>query len=100
MRMARRFSWYLAPPILQGVISFATLPIATLLLGPTEYGMYALLTSITALVTGIAGMSSSYPLAAHFKNQDEAGRRALVTTLVALNLMIALFLGAVSLERG
>jgi O-antigen/teichoic acid export membrane protein len=95
MKMMRRFSWYLAPPILQGIVSFATLPIATLVLGPTEYGMYALVTSITALATGIAGISASYPLAAHFKNSDEAGRRALVTTLVTLNLMIALFLGTV-----
>lgn len=80
--------------MLQGVISFAALPIATLVLGPTEYGMYALVTSTTALVTGIAGISASYPLATHFKNLDEVGRRALVTTLVTLNLMIALFLGA------
>ena len=94
MKVLSRFTWYLAPPMLQGVISFAALPIATLVLGPTEYGMYALVTSTTALVTGIAGISASYPLATHFKNLDEVGRRALVTTLVTLNLMIALFLGA------
>lgn len=93
MKVMHRFSWYVAPPILQGVVSFASLPIATLVLGPAEYGMYALVTSVTALVTGIAGLSAGYPLAVYFRNLDEAGQRILVTTLVALSLLVTSLFG-------
>jgi O-antigen/teichoic acid export membrane protein len=80
-------------------VSFLTLPLATLRLGPTEYGVYAMGTMVSAAVTMIAGMSANLVLAANVQTADPAQRRALLSTAVllttgtALGLALALTLG-------
>jgi O-antigen/teichoic acid export membrane protein len=65
-------------------VSFLTVPLATLRLGPAEYGVYAMGSMVSAAITMIAGMSANLVLAAHVQTEDPARRRALLSTAILL----------------
>ena len=97
-KMGGRFSWYLVPPVLQAGISFLTLPLTTLVIGPNEYGTYALLTTIAGTVGVLAGMSASMPIAANFSQLKNSKRSSLITFMLVASFVIALLLGVAILS--
>jgi O-antigen/teichoic acid export membrane protein len=90
-----RFRWFLTPTIIQALAALAMLPLVTIVLGPAEYGAFALVTSVTALGSTIAALGSSYVLAEAFGQQDEQRRRATVAGLTVATGSLAVVCAAV-----
>jgi O-antigen/teichoic acid export membrane protein len=88
MRAVHRFSLFLVPSVLQAAISFLLLPVSTYFLNPSDFGLFALITSITALIGVIATLGSSYVLARHFPVMGQAERVRLISTLVWIALIV------------
>lgn len=94
----QRFSLFVLPPLLQGGVGFLLLPVTTYILGPADYGAYALVTSVTALGGPLANLGSGYLLAAHYLELEPAEQRRLISTLLALGLgLLALFVSGLAL---
>jgi O-antigen/teichoic acid export membrane protein len=87
-----KFRWFLAPSIFQAGVAFATLPLATLILGPQDYGAYALVVAITGLASAIACMGSSYQLAHVFSSKDKERIRQLVSQQLVISLLLSALL--------
>jgi O-antigen/teichoic acid export membrane protein len=83
-----------AATLVTAAVGFLTVPLATLRLGPTEYGVYAMGGMVSAAITMIAGMSVNLVLAAQIQTQDRAERRVLLSTAVLLTSGTALALAA------
>ena len=103
MRATRRFSFFLAPSVIQGAIFFGTLPAATYILDPADYGLYALVTAFTAVGTVIATLGAGAVLAAHFPVLDFEERSRLISTMSlagALFFVVFAILFALAWEFG
>lgn len=81
-----RFSLFLAPSIFQVALSFLMLPLATLVVGPHEYGVFALASAYTAFGSAIATMGGSYVIAHRFPGSSEAEARELISTITLLGM--------------
>ncbi len=92
--MRARFGFFLAPSIFQALLGLALLPLATLVLGPEDYGTFAVVASITGLGTAVATTAAGMLLPAHYPVLSAAGRAGLVRALsycaAALGSMAAL----------
>lgn len=90
MSLAARFRWFLAPSVLQAGVAFLTLPLATLWLGPTEYGSFALVSALAALASALACFGSSYVFAiAHSSEQRSIRMGQAVSQQVVISLFAA-----------
>jgi len=78
MTILRRFRWFLAPTVVQAAVSFVMLPIVTRILGPADYGAFALALAIVTLGATVASLGSSYGLAEAFSQREERLRSAIV----------------------
>jgi len=93
LSLAGRFRWFLAPSFLQAGISFVSIPIATLWLGPADYGSFALVMSFSSLGCAISCLGSSFVFAKiHSSNQKVELMARVVTQqiLIAHSIAIAL----------
>jgi O-antigen/teichoic acid export membrane protein len=91
MNLAARFRWFLAPSVLQAAVSFLTLPIATLWLGPAEYGSFALVSALAGLASAVACLGSSYVFATvHSSEQRTVQMGQAVSQQVAISLSTSL----------
>lgn len=90
MKGINRFSLFLLPSIFQGAVSLATLPVATYILDPADYGIYALAISFTAFGTALATFGSSAVLAAHFPVVDFHEKARLISTLLSIGILLFL----------
>lgn len=97
MNVVKRFSLFLLPSVFQAVISFAVLPITTYLLGPEEYGLFALMSSITAIVSVIATMGIGYAVAADYQIIDELGKKRMIASIFAVSFLISIATSAIIL---
>lgn len=79
MNLTSKFRWFLAPSVLQAAVTFATLPLATLILGPQDYGAYAVVAAITGLASSVACLGSSYLLAQAFSSRKPKKIRQIVS---------------------
>lgn len=70
------------------------LPVMTAVLGPADFGLFALVAAITAVGSVFAGIGASYVLAAHFHSEELAERRRMVSTSMALSLGVGAIYGA------
>lgn len=95
MSLLVKFRWFLAPSIFQAGISFATLPVATLVLGPEDYGAFAVVAAIVGLASAIACLGSSYLLAQVFSGGDTVAIRQVVSKQLLASLGLAGFLAIV-----
>ena len=87
--MLSKFKWFLAPSILQAGLSFLTIPLATLILGPEDYGAFALITAITGLGTAVSCLGSSYLLSMMFSSSPLAVVKQFVSRQTIISLGIA-----------
>lgn len=92
MSLFAKFRWFLAPSIFQAGIAFATLPLATLILGPQDYGAYAVVAAITGLASAIACLGSSYLLAHVFTGKDKERIQQLVSQQLTISLLLSALL--------
>ncbi|HKY22419.1 MAG TPA: oligosaccharide flippase family protein [Vicinamibacterales bacterium] len=86
---ARRFSLFLAPSVLSMGVSFAVVPITTYVLGPPAFGIFGLMTALTAVGWTMSLIGSSAVCNMHFLALDAAERRRLVSTAFCVALAIA-----------
>jgi O-antigen/teichoic acid export membrane protein len=94
MTILARFRWFLAPTVAQAAVSFAMLPIVTRILGPADYGAFALAIAIVTLGVTVACLGSSYALAEGFSQQDEARRKAIVAGQAAASTLLGVLFAA------
>src|SRR5581483_1651646 len=94
MSLRKRFRWFLAPSIFQAILSIAVLPIATLVLGPSDYGAFAVVSAIAGVATALATSAAGMILPAHYSTLDEERLGGLVQALLYSALGIGIGLGA------
>ncbi|MEX2642219.1 MAG: lipopolysaccharide biosynthesis protein [Acetobacterales bacterium] len=86
----RRVLLFSVPPLFQSAVSFALLPLMTLVLGPRDYGTFALVTAVTSFGTALSTLGAGYVLAQRWPTAAEDERRRLVTSLLLLSVVVAL----------
>lgn len=86
----RNYLIYLLSPIIRTLLGIAVqIPITTYFLSPRDFGSFAVIAGVTALITAVATPSPSWVLNANFTTTPD--RAGLITTLlaVAIGLHIA-----------
>jgi O-antigen/teichoic acid export membrane protein len=68
--------------------------LTTFVIGPADYGLFALVSAITGMGLAIAPMGSSHIMAGYFLTSDEGERRVLLSTIFWMGLLV---LGAFTL---
>jgi len=86
--LAGRSVWYFFAPIGSSLISLATLPIATQVVGAPEYGALAVAVAIAALVTAIATASIGYVIPQFYLTENDTNRSEIASSAV-INVTIA-----------
>lgn len=94
MSFVRKFSFFLLPSVFQGVISIVILPITTRILGPEEYGVFALLTSLVGLGTVFASAGVGYVMAANYPVIADEEKKKLVSSTMIVGILIAFLFSA------
>ncbi len=89
MSFNRRVLLFSAPPAIQSAVSFALLPLMTLVLGPADYGAFALVTAVTSFGTALCTLGAGFVLAQRWPEADADTRRALVSSLFGLSVVLA-----------
>ncbi len=84
MKFGRNFSLFLLSALIQGGISFAMVPVSTYVLGPEDFGLFALVSVIPGLLTVIATMGADYLFAKYYPTANPDERRTLVSTVLAV----------------
>lgn len=92
MSLRSRFKWFLAPTVFQALISLAVLPLSTLILGPSEYGAFAVVSAISGFGIAFATSAAGMLLPAHFPTLDQQGRASLVQALFYVAVAMGAFL--------
>src|SRR4051794_33689551 len=83
--IGKRTAWYFVSSLGSAAIAFLTLPFATKILGPQEYGRYMLFTTIGALAAGFANTGIGYILPTHLPSADRNTARQIVgSALIAV----------------
>lgn len=90
MSVISRFSLFLAPGLAQSLVSLLLLPASTYVLNPDDFGIFALVSSITGFLAVFGSVGAGYLLARHFSALDDIGR----TRLISVILIAALFIGS------
>lgn len=91
----RRFLLFFLPGVLQLALSFLTLPLTTLVLGPADFATFSLVVSMSALAMSLSQMGSAYLLTHRFRGATRQGRCTLVTTMTVLVFVSSLVFAAV-----
>lgn len=97
MSTIKRFSFFLLPSVFQSFTAIAILPIATRILGPEEYGIFALLTSLAAFGTVFASMGSGYLVAAHYQIIKEEEKNRMVSSIFVFGIAVAIMFSLIIL---
>lgn len=97
MNFGKRVSLFLLPSIVQGVVAFGMVPVATYVLGPEDFGVFALVSTMTALPSAIASLGSGYLLAAHYPAAGVSERRSMISTILLAGLLVLLAFTTVAL---
>jgi O-antigen/teichoic acid export membrane protein len=80
----RRFLLFLAPGILQVGLTFVTLPLTTLVLGPSDFAMFGLVASFSSLAMSLSQMGSGFLITQRFRHGSREEQCRLVTAMTAL----------------
>lgn len=89
MRFAARFSFFLAPTVIGGAMTMAMIPVTTSVLGPAEFGVFAVMVPIATLGVAVAagGPASVYP--PYFPACAAKDRPTMVLTTLVMALLMA-----------
>jgi O-antigen/teichoic acid export membrane protein len=94
MKAFRRFSLFLVPSVFQAGMSFVLLPVSTYFLDPADFGLFALISSMTALIGVVSTLGSSYLLARYFPVLGYAEQVRLISSLTWVAVPIGTACGA------
>ncbi len=86
---SRRALLYLSSSVLQVVLAFVALPLATSILGPADYGVYALVTSVALAVGTIGDLGQNILFSGHYMHVKAAERRSMLSSVLAVSLAMA-----------
>lgn len=89
MSFLKRFSFFFLPSVFQAALSILILPFTTAILGPEEYGIFAIVLSLTALGTVIAGSGAGFLFSSHYTEADIKEKRLLVSTVVITGVFLS-----------
>jgi O-antigen/teichoic acid export membrane protein len=89
MKILRHFSFFLMPAVVQVGLSFATLPLTTYVLAAADFGVFALVASLTGFGHVLGSMGCHYTLSAHFRSLEPARRGGLVSANLFIGLLVA-----------
>lgn len=89
MAAGKRFGQFLVPSIFQGALSIIMLPLITYVLGPKDYGVFALVSAVTAIGVAVSSAGSGYILAAHYPILDVRERQSVVSTLILVGTSVS-----------
>ena len=81
-----RFSLYLLPSVFSAGLSFLMLPLVTAVVGPHEYGVFALVSAYLAFGTALATLGGNYIVSHRFPDAAVPERSAIVSTVLILGL--------------
>lgn len=87
MSTRARSAWFALAGAASAVLSFALLPLTTRELGPREYGLYALVTAVTAVGSGLGTLGSGYVVYG-LGSADRGERPTILTSYLTLSLTI------------
>lgn len=88
-RVSSRATIYLASSVATTGISFVTLPLATRVLGPANYGVFALGTTIASFGATLAALGTTFFIGNQFVDATREERRVLISTLIARTAALA-----------
>lgn len=88
MAFLSRFSMFLAPSMLSMAVSLVMVPVTTYVLGPAAFGIFGLMTALTAVGLTLSLIGGGAVCNVHFLRVDPQERRRLVSTLVCVALAI------------
>jgi O-antigen/teichoic acid export membrane protein len=100
LNFGKKVSLFLIPSIVQGFLGLIMVPVTTYVLEPEDFGLFALVSSMTALPSAMASMGSGYLLATHYPMLGRSERRAMISTFLLLGLCILLVFTGVALTVG
>lgn len=89
MSIRARSSRYLASSVVASGLSLVTLPLTTRILGPVDYGVFALGTTIAGVGAVVSTLGVTYVVASRWRDAGDEERAGMVTTIVALGVAIA-----------
>lgn len=88
-RLSSRATTYFASSVVATLISFVTLPLATRILGPANYGVFALGATVAGFGATLATLGTSFYVANQFAGAELAQRQRLVSALVVRTALFA-----------
>jgi O-antigen/teichoic acid export membrane protein len=91
-RVAHRVVAYLGATVFQGVLGLALLPLATTMLGPSDYGVYALAMTIVIAAAAVADLGQNILLSAHYEIVTLDQRRSLLGSVLFSCVAMAVLL--------
>lgn len=86
---SRRALLYLYSSVLQAVLAFVALPLATIVLGPADYGLYALVTSVALAFATVSDLGQNIVFSGHYSHANTAERGAMLTSTLVVSLAMA-----------
>lgn len=93
MTITRKSTIYFFANLTNAALSTILLPIATKILGPDDYGIYAFVTAIIFLASGIAEAGVGIVLAEHYTNNSYTEKRKILISIYTLTLFVSICLG-------
>lgn len=90
----RKLAVYFAPFLANSLLRVIGIPLTTYILGPEEFGLFALMMGVVNICTVLASSVTGYVINHHFKPGEIAPNR-LVATLAALEIGMGMLLTAI-----
>ncbi len=91
MNFSKNVSIYFLGSAISGAISFLMLPVITYVIGPEEWGVYALVMSVVVIVAAFSDVGSGYILGANIQVLDKIERKKLVSSLLIISIIVTMF---------
>ena len=90
----RRIGVYALPMVWRAIVGFAVLPLTTYRLDVADFGLFALVTSLSSFGAGASGLGSMYALSRDLIRLDLEDQRNLVSTLLWLGMAVGVAFAA------